>query len=197
MHGLAYSTLRYGITTYGHSSKTLQDKVDAILKSLLKSVCYDQNVHTDVTLFSFLQLPSFDTLLRETVILRHYWSDTFKTNRMPSKSLRNQRKYVVPPARTRYGESVRNRSVTSIFNAIPSDCMNLNSRSKLKKALKCLRDIVISCCLSSSPLQRLFPFSVYYMANVRVCEYEYCLQTCYCVIFAFFPLDLFIIKESV
>lgn len=138
-HALAYSLLRYGITVFGHCSGLWHNKVDSILKSILKSISFGYNVPEETSLFVSLQLPSFQALFMETVVLRHYWSDVYKTNKSPVRLLRQTPRFIVPYRRTRYGESVRDCYVPQIFNSLPDTCFDLSSRTSLKKALRAIR----------------------------------------------------------
>lgn len=139
LNGLAYSILRYGVTVYAHCSETWHKKVDALLKSMLKSVSYGSTLPEGINLFHYLQLPNFETLFKETVILKYYWDDSFKTVCVPSYSLRQSNRFLVPDARTRYGRCVREFYVPRTFNELPVSCINSNSIAHLKKSLKSLR----------------------------------------------------------
>lgn len=139
VHGLAYSILRYGISVFAHCSELWRSKVDAILKSILKSVCYGSSIPPNASLFSALQLPSFQALFMETVVLRYYWSDAFKTINKSDRSLRHVLRFQIPRCRTRYGDSMRRSYVPRVFNSLPVSCLNLESKVALKSALRHIR----------------------------------------------------------
>lgn len=138
VHALAYSILRYGITIFGNCSMSWQSKIDAILKSILKSVAYGCSFPPETTLFNFLKLPSFHTLFIETVVLRYYWSDSFRTIRT-CRPLRQVSRFQVPHCRTHFGENVRQCYIPRVFNNLSESCFNLNTKQSLKKALKEIR----------------------------------------------------------
>lgn len=139
INSLAYSILRYGVTVYASCSETWHHKVDVILKGMLRSVSYGCDVSSDVSLFQYNQLPNLEALFKETVILRHYWTDMFKIQNMPTHSLRQPTRFVLPRVRTRYGRNVRDFYVPLAFNELHVSCLNLDSIKRLKTSLRCLR----------------------------------------------------------
>lgn len=135
-HALAYSVLRYGVTVFGNCSGYWHDKIDCILNNILKSVSYGLQIPEGTNLFQYLQLPCLRTLFIQTVVLRYFWSDNFKTKNPSPRSVRFQETFKIPFARTRYGKYTREVYVPEIFNSLPSEIRQANSLSQLKKRLK-------------------------------------------------------------
>lgn len=134
-HALAYSVLRYGVTLFWHCSSFWRSRVDSILKNILKSVSYDLNCPPNTNYFSLLEMPSFQTLFRNTVVLRHYWRSDYMERKTYSRPLRQNERYKIPFFVTRYGRSTRDFYVPQIFNDLPENAFNINTISKLKKEL--------------------------------------------------------------
>lgn len=139
MHALAYSVLRYGITVYAHCSSNWKDRIDSLLKNMLKSIVYSSSVSTSVNLFTAVQLPSFHALFFETVILKHFWNCDLKLQPNVSRVLRNELRYSVPRCSTRYGKATRNVYVPVCFNQLSEDFFAVTSKRQLQKLLHFLR----------------------------------------------------------
>lgn len=136
VHSLAYSILRYGITLFAHCSGFWESKVDAILKGILKSVCYNVECESEDDLFRFLGMPSFHELFVRTVVLRHFWTDEYRVSRVLQYSLKSISRFETPRCRTRYGKALRCFYVPDVFNNLPESVFQMKSISHLKKALK-------------------------------------------------------------
>lgn len=136
VYALAYSVLRYGITVFAHSSGQWHAKVNTLLKSVLKSVAYN-SIFTDSTnIFSDLEMPNFSSLLRQTVILRYFWTNRFKILHDPSRTLRKTTRFKRPRCFTRYGMRTRDYYVPDIFNDLPEGVFSFDSKTKVKKWLR-------------------------------------------------------------
>ena len=135
-HALVYSVLRYGITVFGQCTDLLESKVNSLLKGILRSIAYGTSLQTSDNLFYDLSLPSFRALFLQTVILRHYWDNTFKTPNVVCRTLRNPTPYQTPRIKTHSGKCLRLYYVPHIFNNLPSALINVKSRGALKQKLK-------------------------------------------------------------
>lgn len=136
VHSLAYSVLRYGITTFVHCSGIWHQRVNRLLKCMLKSVTYDVCSPQDVNLFQMLKLPNLRSLFVQTVVLKHFWTDTFKVPTAYCRPLRYTPTFSVPLTRTRFGRYTRAYYVPEIFNALPSVITSCESVRDLRKNLK-------------------------------------------------------------
>lgn len=75
---LAYSYLRYGITIFSGCSLFWRARANSLLRGILKSVAFHKpDIILDTCIFRELQLPSFEGLFKETVVLRHFWNSMF------------------------------------------------------------------------------------------------------------------------
>lgn len=135
-NALAYGLLRYGITIYAKCSMLWQDKIDSILKSILKSVAYTSiNIPSEV-LFEYLCLPRFSALFQRSVISKHIWSSPFKIPRVGHRALRDGERFIIPRVYTKYGQRLRSFYVPEIFNGLSNTFFELHSKRKLKKLLR-------------------------------------------------------------
>lgn len=132
---LAYGTLRYGITVFGNCSELWRSKVNSILKGILRNVYYNPT-SSSLNLFHTLDMPTFQSLFLETVVLSHYWNDDFKTVHPNPRQLRALTPFLVPAIFTRYGKNQRSFYVPHIFNSLPEHLSGFTSRKKLRKALR-------------------------------------------------------------
>lgn len=107
VHALTHSPLRYGITVSAHCSGSWHTRAGAILKNILTSVAFGSNVLPDSSLYVSLQFPSFYALFVETVILKHNWSNVFKSAKSSIRGLRQGSRFYVTHCKTHYGEWVR------------------------------------------------------------------------------------------
>lgn len=136
VNALAYGVLRYGVTIFGHCANQWRVKIDAILTGILKSVVYNTPFWSSENVFGALGLPNFSTLLFHTVVLKYYWSDSFKLPRPNVRSLRAVERFVTPRVFTKHGEALRSFYVPRIFNQLPEEIFRITSKKKLKRALK-------------------------------------------------------------
>lgn len=134
-HALGYSVLRYGITLFANCSELWQDKINRILKGLLKSVGYQMDFTPDIDVFETLQLPTFYSLFLQCVVLRHFWSDDFKRPFISERTFRHSARFETPRCFTRYGKRVRRYYVPLIFNKLPEHILRATTRRNLKKML--------------------------------------------------------------
>lgn len=136
VHALVYSVLRYGITLFGQCTSLLETKVNSLLKGILRSVAYGSNIQTSDNIFDDLSLPSFRALFLHTVILRHYWDNTFKVPNVVCRDLRKVAPYATPRISTHFGTCIRNYYVPNTFNKLPPVLSGITSRGNLKRKLK-------------------------------------------------------------
>lgn len=134
-HALAYSVLRYGITIFGSCSSRWKTRVDSVLKNILKSIAYGSPMYNSTDIFKALYLPSFDSLVVQTVVTTHFWESDFKVENKPVRFVRSQPRFVVPRSRTRYGTARRCVYVAKIFNELPEEIFSASSKRQLKKTL--------------------------------------------------------------
>lgn len=135
VHALAYSVLRYGITVFGFCSRGWQDRIDNLLKNILKSVAYNRTLSLGKDIFSELSFHSFKSLFTSTVVLRHYWTDEFKLPHIAPRQLRKKTRFFVPRFSTKYGAARRRVYIPKIFNNLPDEFFSVKSRSELKLLL--------------------------------------------------------------
>lgn len=129
-----YSVIRYGISIYGHGAQHLVNRVNSILRGILKNVAYDLSPHSDV--FKTLSLPDFNSLLLETVVLKHFWTSQYKIPYVPARCLRPKNPYVTPRCNTRYGRRLRDYYVPALFNSLPLCLNDVKTKGSLKKGLR-------------------------------------------------------------
>ena len=116
---LAYSILRYGITVFASCGIRWQNRVDNLLKNILKSVAYNSSLLTGDNIFHGVGLPSFRSLFEQTVVTRQFWNPEFKIDYVSPRLLRKGIRFVVPRCSTRYGAARRCVYVPGIFNNLP------------------------------------------------------------------------------
>lgn len=138
VHALAYSILRYGVTVFGNCSGRWQEKINILLKGILKSIAYNTDLSTSADIFDSLKLPNFRSLFIQTVALRYFWNSDFKTPVIPSRTLRRSSRFEVKLCSTRYGKCMREYYVPFLFNALPDSIYHVTSLKTLKQELKCL-----------------------------------------------------------
>uniref|UniRef100_A0A6B0V3M4 Putative tick transposon n=1 Tax=Ixodes ricinus TaxID=34613 RepID=A0A6B0V3M4_IXORI len=136
VHALVYSVIRYGITLFGQCTNLLETKVNSLLKGILRSVAYGSNIQTSDNIFDDLSLPSFRALFMHTVILRHYWDNTFKVPNVVCRELRKVAPYATPRISTHLGTHIRSYYVPNTFNKLPPVLSDITSRGKIKRKLK-------------------------------------------------------------
>lgn len=136
VHALAYSVLRYGVTLHAYCTTSWHSKIDSILKGILRSVAYNSCFSSSEDFFRDLQMPRLRSLYTETVVLRHFWSESFKTVHTPSRLLRTSPRYEVQRCVTRYGKRMRSFYVSDIFNTLPEDIFSVTGKGELKKWLR-------------------------------------------------------------
>lgn len=134
-HALAYSILRYGITSFGNCTEAWKTKIDRILKSLLKSVGYHFDLLLGADIFEALQLPNFRALHLQCVVISHFWCNDFKNPLVSSRDLRSSDRFITPRCYTRYGKRVRSYYVPYVFNRLPDSFFKATTKRKLKKLL--------------------------------------------------------------
>lgn len=135
-HALGYSILRYGITIYGHCAVRWHNRLDSILRSILKNISYDVNMYSERDIFEMLLMLNFNDLLIQTVVLKHFWSKEFLVPYVPSRSLRPKIRYWRPRCSTRYGTRTRAHYVPTYFNVLPPSIFRIKTKYKLKKLLR-------------------------------------------------------------
>lgn len=136
VHALVYSYLRYGITIFYHCSFTWRAKLNSILKSILRNVAYNETVPPDNNIFSFLQLPSFDALFFQTVVIKHFWNSDFLCPLIPVRPLRHHDRFTTPRCYTRFGRYNRKYYVPNVFNSLPAEINSVSSKWALKLYLR-------------------------------------------------------------
>lgn len=135
-NALAYGLLRYGITIYANCSMLWQNKIDTILKSILRSVAYTSTSVPSDELFETLCLPRFLALFRRCVISKHYWQSSFKTPRVVKRDLREGERFIIPRVYTKYGKRLRSFYVPELFNGLPDTFLDITTKRRLKKSLR-------------------------------------------------------------
>lgn len=135
-HALGYSLLRYGITIYGHCAVRWQNRINAILRSLLKNISYDLSLDADANRFKALSMPNFNHLLMQTVVLKHFWHSEFLAPYVSSRCLRPKQRFWRPRCSTRYGTRARAHYVPTLFNSLPSNIFDAKTKFKLKMMLR-------------------------------------------------------------
>lgn len=138
MHSLVFGIQRYKITIFGHCPEFWQRRINNILKGILKSVAYKFSISSSDDLFSALNLPTLDSLFKQTAVLSHFWDSPFMVPSNPSRLLRHVSHFEVPRTHARYGECMQSHLVPYIFNLLPDDIFEIRSKSLLKEALSCL-----------------------------------------------------------
>ncbi|CAN8003181.1 unnamed protein product [Ixodes pacificus] len=136
VHALAYSVLRYGVTVFAHSAGLWHEKVNSVLKCLLKNVAYNSSYSNSTNLFADLEMPNFFSLYQETVILRYFWTDSYKIPHVSSRILRQSIRFEKPRCFTRYGMKTRDYYVPDTFNQLPDCVFSLDSKTKVKTWLR-------------------------------------------------------------
>lgn len=136
VNALAYGLLRYGITVYDNCSLLWHNKIDTILKSILKGVAYTSLSTPSDELFESLCLPRFSALFKRSVISKHYWLSSFKTPRVLERNLREGERFVIPRVYTKYGKRHRSYYVPHLFNSLSDLFSDIDSKRQLKKALR-------------------------------------------------------------
>ena len=136
VHALVYSLLRYGVTVHAHCTASWRDKIDSILKGILRSVAYNSAFSSSDDLFRDMRMPSLLHLFTETVVLRHFWNDSFKTPHKPVRLLRISPRFNVERSVTRYGKRMRRSYIPEIFNMFSDELFTITSKFKLKKYLR-------------------------------------------------------------
>lgn len=81
-------------------------------------------------------MPLLLHLFKETVVLRHFWNDNFKTLHKPARLLRVSPRFNVERCATRYGKRLRRSYVSEVFNALPEDIYSITGKAMLKKWLR-------------------------------------------------------------
>lgn len=136
VHGLVYSLLRYGITLFGQCTNRLDSMVNSLLRGILRSVAYGSSLQLSDNLFNDLSLPTFRALFWQTVIIRHYWDNTFKTPNNVCRALRDPTPFTPMRINTHFGKCIRLYYVPHIFNNLPSALIDVTSRGTLKRQLR-------------------------------------------------------------
>lgn len=140
VHALAYSILRYGITVFGFCPGGWQDRIDNLLRNILKSVAYNRTASLDKDICAELGFHSFKSLFTSSVVLRHFWTDDFKLPYISPRQLRKPTRFVVPRFSTRYGAARRCVYIPKIFNNLPDEIFSVKSQSELKCLLLLLQE---------------------------------------------------------
>lgn len=132
---LAYSALRYGTCCFYICSTFWKNKVDCILRSILKHVLYGTPGLDNKEVFRVLRMPDLTLLFKQTIVLEYIWSLQFCQPYTPVRDLRPRDRFLLPRTRTRFGEHVREYYVPMLLNSLPDDFFSMNSRRKIKNSL--------------------------------------------------------------
>lgn len=135
VHALAYSVVRYGLCCFYFCSSFWKNKIDALLKSILKSVLYGVQYDRSETIFRFSRMPNFSHLFKQTVVLNYVWTKEFCSAYVTVRELRPRFRFTIPWVRTRYGERLRIYYVPSLLNTLPDEVFSLSSRKQIKSVL--------------------------------------------------------------
>lgn len=138
VNALAYGLLRYGITIYANCSVLWQNKIDTILKSILRSVAYAFISMPSNELFASLCLPRFLALFKRCVISKHIWQSSFKTPRVVERVLRDGERFIIPRVYTKYGKRLRSFYVPELFNGLPDTFFGITTKRQLKKTIRAI-----------------------------------------------------------
>lgn len=79
-----------------------------------------------------MNLPLCQALFTETVVLRHFWDDSFNVPHIAPRALRHTTRFEVPRMSTRYGRRQRIFYVPDIFNSLPERVLDLDSNKKVE-----------------------------------------------------------------
>lgn len=120
LHSLVYIVLRYGVTSHAHCSVSWWNKVNNILKEILRSVGYNSAFLTSEHFFKDLFMPFLHNLFTETVVLRHFWIDKFKNAHKYTRLLRVTHWFGFAKYVTRWGKRIRHFCVPYVFNCLVS-----------------------------------------------------------------------------
>lgn len=141
MHTLRCSILRYGITLLPKCPRRWHNRIDGVLKVMLRSVAYYSEFLAKDNLLKSLQLPNFETLFKHTIITRHYWDSSFKSIKCVFRSFRSNHRFEVPRNRTRYENSVRSFFLCTKYIECESRRFiyhKVSAKIKKKQPLKCV-----------------------------------------------------------
>lgn len=131
---LGYSLLRYGMCCFFNCSATWKNRINRILKNMAKSVIYSIP-HKQQSVFLSSGLPSFDIVFKQITVLRYFWNSDFRFHNVKPIPLRKVSRYIVPAVRTHFGMSMRSYYIPCIFNEMPDNVFNLNTRRQLRDAI--------------------------------------------------------------
>lgn len=109
--------------------------MNSLLKNILMSITYGLPLTDIQDIFKTFNLPSFDALFIETVVVKHFRLPDFKHEVKSARPVRNQPRFSVPRSRTSYGMARRSVYVPKLFNDLPQEVLAAQSKQQLKKAL--------------------------------------------------------------
>lgn len=135
---LVESTLRYGITVYGHCSRSKMTAIDRVLKQIVNHITYGTGYETlemeeKVAKLGILFFEKFHIF---ATITQNFFNKTFKNKVAKTRVLRHTERYVVPKVYTHYGKRTRNHYIPTLFNRLPQFLIAMTSLKKIKLKLK-------------------------------------------------------------
>lgn len=134
---LGESKLRYGITIYAFCSNTKKQKIDKMIKRMVKNVTYGTRLeHIPFKeQLTELNLLAIGNLRNYTIISSNYFTTDYKTKSTRQKQLRRTKKYNIPRVYTNYGTRSTNYYVPNLFNQLPGNLQEMQSLRTVKKEI--------------------------------------------------------------
>lgn len=77
VHAMANSVVQYGLCCFYFCSLFCKNKIDALLKSVLKPDLYGVQYDRSETIFRFSRMPNFLHLFKQTVVLKYVCTKEF------------------------------------------------------------------------------------------------------------------------
>lgn len=138
---LAESTLRYGLTTWGHSCKTnlnhLQSVQNSMIKLLVQKHIFSQRRNISL-LYQNLTILPVQALLWYKILIQHISDSIYKRkveHEYNTRFTKNEG-MLVPKYNNNYGQRTLEYNVPKIFNMLPSNIKNCDSPNRLRYMLK-------------------------------------------------------------
>ena len=133
---LGEAVIRYGLTIWGTTNKTLLNKVEKIQNKMVMQLDpTERNVYKIYKNLNILPIPD---LLQYILITDNFFSNRYKTIRNAPHDivLRNIRKYNVPSFINAHGKRTLEHIIPKLFNKLPQNIESSETISQLKNRLR-------------------------------------------------------------
>ena len=127
--------VRYGLMSWGNTSQCFLESVTLQQKRILKAMC-SRKFSNHIQYFNAFNVLPAHSLFQYILILKYYFSDSYKIKENHNHDTRNSNLYIEPRFTNEYGRQLLEHTVPMIFNKLPGSLKNLTKISEVKKNVR-------------------------------------------------------------